>query len=120
MARLIVARSMTTMRTARVPVAEGVSLHCVTAGEAPGKPALLCFPGAMGTVETDFAPQLEALSDAFQVVSFDPRGYGQSRPPSRTFPTGFYERDADDAAELMRQLGERPRARNWNWNWNWI
>lgn len=98
-------RSLATLTTRRVAVDGDVSLHCVTAGEGAGKPALLCVPGAMGTVETDFAPQLEALSDVFQVVSFDPRGYGRSRPPKRTFPSGFYERDAADAAAVMRALG---------------
>jgi valacyclovir hydrolase len=63
------------------------------------------MPGAMGTVETDFAPQLEHLSRDFRVVSFDPRGYGRSRPPARDFPDGFYERDAADAAALMKALG---------------
>ena len=32
-----------------------------------------------------------------QVVSFDPRGYGQSRPPRRDFPVDFYQQAADDA-----------------------
>ena len=40
-----------------------------------------------------------------QVVSFDPRGYGQSRPPRRAFPVDFYQQDADDAAALMKALG---------------
>ncbi len=40
-----------------------------------------------------------------QVVSYDPRGYGQSRPPERDFPLDFYQRDADDAAALMAALG---------------
>jgi valacyclovir hydrolase len=66
---------------------------------------LLCMPGAMGTAETDFAPQLRDLSDAMQVVSYDPRGYGQSRPPERDFPLDFYQRDADDAAAVMKALG---------------
>ena len=38
-------------------------------------------------------------------MSFDPRGYGQSRPPARDFPTDFYQQDADDAAALMKALG---------------
>ena len=58
-----------------------------------------------GTAETDFAPQLRGLSDTMQVVSFDPRGYGQSRPPRRDFPVDFYQQDADDAAALMAALG---------------
>ena len=40
-----------------------------------------------------------------RVISFDPRGYGSSQPPSRDFPRDFLERDADDAAGLMQELG---------------
>ena len=58
-----------------------------------------------GTADTDFAPQLRDLADTMQVVSYDPRGYGQSRPPERDFPLDFYQRDADDAAALMAGLG---------------
>ena len=49
--------------------------------------------------------QLRDLADTMQVVSFDPRGYGKSRPPERDFPLDFYQRDADDAAALMAALG---------------
>ena len=105
------------------------------------------MPGAMGTAQTDFGPQLTGLASApgapegasTQVVhallffflgafffvgttpltptrarararlppnrSFDPRGYGNSRPPARDFPPDFYQRDADDGAALMDALG---------------
>ena len=66
---------------------------------------IVCMPGAMGTADTDFGPQLRDLADQFQMVSFDPRGYGSSQPPARDFPLDFYERDADDAAALMASLG---------------
>jgi len=73
------------------------------------------MPGALGTAETDFAPQLQGLSDVFRVVSFDPRGYGQSRPPARDFPVDFYQRDADDGAALMRAIGhERYAVIGWS------
>eukprot|EP01062_Namystynia_karyoxenos_P063083 TRINITY_DN55906_c0_g1_i1.p2 TRINITY_DN55906_c0_g1~~TRINITY_DN55906_c0_g1_i1.p2 ORF type:complete len:292 (+),score=86.21 TRINITY_DN55906_c0_g1_i1:83-958(+) len=89
---------------ARVSV-NGVELLCARNGS--GGPAVLCMPGALGTAATDFAPQLTGFDDSYQVVSFDPRGYGRSRPPSRTFPDGFYRTDAVDAAELMRALGHQ-------------
>lgn len=81
----------------------GVDLFYRTNGDS-GLP-IVCLPGAMGTADTDFGPQLRDLSDEFQVVSFDPRGYGNSRPPERDFPLDFYQRDADDAAALMKSLG---------------
>eukprot|EP00501_MAST-03F_sp_TOSAG23-6_P002454 GSMAST32.ASY1.ANO1.2564.1 assembled CDS len=68
------------------------------------------MPGALGTAATDFSPQLDninGLANSHDVISFDPRGYGKSRPPVRDFPLDFYHRDADDAAELMNVLGHK-------------
>lgn len=56
-----------------------------------------------GSTRTDFAPQLKSLNkEHFTVVGWDPRGYGQSRPPDRDFPSDFFERDARDAVDLMK------------------
>jgi len=38
----------------------------------------------------------------FTLIGFDPRGYGQSRPPDKSFTLDFLREDADDAAELMK------------------
>ena len=73
------------------------------AGASPH--VLLCIPGALGSTRSDFGPQLENLSNDFTVVAFDPRGYGASIPPRREFPKDFFQRDADDAAELMLKIG---------------
>lgn len=100
-------RAFSTATSGKLPV-RGVELFYMAQGNK-GLP-LVCMPGAMGTAETDFGPQLRGLSDAHQVVSFDPRGYGQSRPPVRDFPLDFYQRDADDAAALMAALGHKKYA----------
>lgn len=56
-----------------------------------------------GSARTDFGPQLKGLNkELLTVVGWDPRGYGQSRPPSRDFPLNFFERDAKDGIELMK------------------
>lgn len=56
-----------------------------------------------GSGKTDFAPQLQSLNKKrFTLVAWDPRGYGQSRPPDRDFPRDFFERDAKDAVDLMK------------------
>lgn len=56
-----------------------------------------------GSARTDFEPQLKSLNkEYFTVVGWDPRGYGQSRPPDRDFPPDFFERDAKDAVDLMK------------------
>jgi valacyclovir hydrolase len=80
----------------------GVRLYYEERGQ--GSP-LLCLPGALGTGATDFAPQLEELSQHFRVIAPDPRGYGKSRPPERDFPLDFIQRDCEDMATLMAALG---------------
>ena len=73
-------------------------------GNSPN--VILCLPGALGSTRSDFGPQLKGLAREFTVVAFDPRGYGASIPPWRDFPKTFYQRDADDAAELMLKIGK--------------
>eukprot|EP00411_Alexandrium_monilatum_P013131 CAMPEP_0175254970 /NCGR_PEP_ID=MMETSP0093-20121207/37460_1 /TAXON_ID=311494 /ORGANISM="Alexandrium monilatum, Strain CCMP3105" /LENGTH=299 /DNA_ID=CAMNT_0016549297 /DNA_START=49 /DNA_END=948 /DNA_ORIENTATION=+ len=85
----------------------GRPLHVITGGDASSGTPVICLPGAMGTGETDFGYQLDGLSHRHGVVSFDPRGYGQSRPPNRRYPADFYHLDADDAAKIMDVLGCR-------------
>lgn len=81
----------------------GVKLHYEDLGE--GLPLLL-LPGALGSGQSDFAPQLQALPQhGLRVVAPDPRGYGKSRPPEREFPPDFYQQDARDFAALMETLG---------------
>lgn len=105
-----VQRSMTSAQlysssvvSGRQPV-NGVDLYYEQTGR--GKHAVLLIPGALGSTKTDFAPQLKSLNkERFTVVGWDPRGYGQSRPPDRDFPPDFFERDAKDAVDLMKALG---------------
>ena len=82
----------------------GVEIYHDVAGR--GDHVVLCMPGALGSTQSDFGPQLKGLSDDFTVVAFDPRGYGKSIPPKRDFPADFFARDADDAAGLMETLGK--------------
>jgi pimeloyl-ACP methyl ester carboxylesterase len=102
------ARALSTVGHSGKMSVNGVDLFYRRNGDA-GLP-LLCLPGSLGTADTDFAPQLSDLADSMQVVSFDPRGYGQSRPPERDFPIDFYERDGDDGAALMAALGHEKYA----------
>ena len=81
----------------------GVRLYYEDRGH--GVPLVL-IPGALGTSQSDFGPQLEQLPGmGVRVIAFDPRGYGKSRPPKRDFPLDFYHRDAEDCAALMAHLG---------------
>lgn len=70
-------------------------------GEGPHK--VLCLPGALGSIWTDFKPQIEGFDkQKFTVVAWDPPGYGKSRPPEKEFQTDFYEKDAQDAIDFMK------------------
>uniref|UniRef100_A0A023G5N5 Putative valacyclovir hydrolase n=1 Tax=Amblyomma triste TaxID=251400 RepID=A0A023G5N5_AMBTT len=81
-------------------------IHVETVGNGP-RPVVL-LPGAIGSTRTDFLPQLEKLDrKLFTIISWDPPGYGFSRPPERNFPVDFYHRDARVLAKVMQKLGHR-------------
>ncbi|KAK5649614.1 hypothetical protein RI129_000643 [Pyrocoelia pectoralis] len=82
---------------------EGQTINYLKEGNGPQ--TILCFPGALGTIWTDFAPQIQELDKKkFTIVAWDPPGYGKSRPPGRSFTNDFYIKDADMAAKLMKEL----------------
>ncbi|NXJ98834.1 BPHL hydrolase, partial [Corythaixoides concolor] len=92
----------TSITSAKIQV-NGVHLHYQQTGE--GSHAVLLLPGMLGSGQTDFGPQLKSMNKKlFTIVAWDPRGYGQSIPPSRDFPPDFFERDAKDAVDLMQAL----------------
>ncbi|XP_071957633.1 valacyclovir hydrolase-like [Antedon mediterranea] len=84
---------------------DGVKLHYVKFGH--GEHPLLLMPGALGSALSDFGPQLNGGFDpeTYTVIGWDPSGYGKSRPPKRTFPLDFFQRDANHAHNLMQSLG---------------
>ncbi|XP_060849607.1 valacyclovir hydrolase-like [Rhopalosiphum padi] len=70
-----------------------------------GPQTLLLLPGALGSIFTDFKPQIETLNrEKYTIVAWDPPGYGFSRPPDRNFSPGFFYHDADYAISLMKSL----------------
>jgi pyruvate dehydrogenase E2 component (dihydrolipoamide acetyltransferase) len=82
-------------REALVPVADGVSLEVLVAGE--GEPVVL-LPG-LGTDVSAFARQTPALVERFRVHAVNPRGVGLSDAPDAE----CYEvaRTAEDAAAVF-------------------
>lgn len=71
-----------------------------------GNNTILCFPGALGTIWSDFKSLITNIDkEKFTVVAFDPPGYGRSRPPNRNFNIDFYKNDAKCAHDLMKTLG---------------
>ncbi|XP_022094505.1 valacyclovir hydrolase-like isoform X2 [Acanthaster planci] len=100
--RRVVARNIAS-EGSKVAV-NGVELRYDQTGK--GNHAVLLLPGALGSGRVDMKPQFEGLSkDKYTLVTFDPRGYGKSRPPDRDFPLDFFHRDGKDAASLMSVLG---------------
>lgn len=83
---------------------KGQTINYVKIGN--GSKHVLCFPGALGTIWSDFKPQIEGLDkNKFTTVAWDPPGYGLSRPPNRLFDVKFYENDADAAYDFMQNIG---------------
>lgn len=80
------------------------NIHYKKAGKGPQ--TTLCLPGALGSGESDFGPQLSGLAgDDVTLIAWDPPGYGQSRPPNRQFTLDFLNKDAETAANFMKALG---------------
>ncbi|KAH0948185.1 hypothetical protein HN011_012316 [Eciton burchellii] len=83
---------------------DNVDINFVRVGT--GDHPVLLLPGVLGTIWTDFRPQIENLDrEKLTVVAWDPPGYGKSRPPNRTFPNDVFQRDATWAHGLMKVLG---------------
>lgn len=97
---------MTSTEGASKALVNGVQLHYEMKGT--GAHPIVCIPGAMGTAQSDFKPQLDYFGregSGYTVVSFDPCGYGLSRPAER-FRKGsiYFQADAKDAHALMQHL----------------
>ncbi len=85
-------------------VINGVELHYEVRGD--GSHPILCIPAALLTTRTAFGPQLDYFGrpgSGFTIISFDPRGYGASRPANR-YGENFYLQDALDGVGLMQHL----------------
>ncbi len=71
-------------------------------------PPLLLIHGFTGTARSHMGVLIDNLKHGYRVIAPDLRGYGASRPPNRTFPPDFYQRDAADMAELLDILQPGP------------
>lgn len=84
-----------------------VNINYVQSGN--GSKNVLLMPGAIGSAWVDFKPQIEKLPDVlpdYNIIAWDPPGYGKSRPPKRHFTSNFYHDDADYAKKLMDIIGK--------------
>ncbi|XP_057335984.1 valacyclovir hydrolase-like [Microplitis mediator] len=83
---------------------KGININYLKTGT--GKQTVLFSPSPIGSIWTDFKPQIESLDKTkFTIVAWDPPGYGKSRPPERDYSGDFGQRDAECAYELMNTLG---------------
>lgn len=90
------------------------NINYVKVGSGPHH--VFCMPGALGTIWTDFKPQVEGLNrEKFTIVAWDPVGYGKSRPPDKNFAANFYEKDADVAFEFLKVWFHLLEKCNQNW-----
>ncbi|XP_059219525.1 valacyclovir hydrolase isoform X5 [Stomoxys calcitrans] len=66
------------------------------------------MPGILGSIWTDFAPQVEQLPKLLPnhtIIAWDPPGYGKSIPPQRNWQGYVFDDDAQLAMDLMSALG---------------
>lgn len=93
----------TTVKETQVNI-NGQTINYIKTGNGPH--SVLCFPGALGTIWSDFQPQIEGLDkDKFTIIAWDPPGYGHSRPSNRNFGVDFYHNDAQTAYDFMKSIG---------------
>jgi valacyclovir hydrolase len=82
----------------------GARLYYDDSGD-DNKPALILVHGLLGTAALHF-PQVTAwLQERYRVYGVTLRGYGESTPKPRDFPTDFYHRDARDVLAFMDAVG---------------
>nr|CAD7459404.1 unnamed protein product [Timema tahoe] len=90
------------MQKQRVDVG-GVSINYLKVGHGPH--TLLCNPGVMGTIWTDFKPQIVSLDKSkFTLIAWDPPGHGKSRPPDVEYDPDFYNRGAEFTVKFLKAL----------------
>ena len=82
----------------------GVELYYEVKGTGPN--VIVCIPGALETTDS-FINQAEHFGSLaqYKIVTYDPRGFGKSRPPQRKFTMDFHSIDAKDVKGLMDALG---------------
>jgi valacyclovir hydrolase len=84
-----------------VDLPTGARLHYEEHGK--GEP-LVALHGMLGTPQTHLDGVIQALSQHYRVIAPTLRGYGQSTPKPRDFPTDFYRRDALDVLAFLDAL----------------
>ncbi len=89
------------------PDPRGLTTALRVAYERAGEgPPLVLLHGYVGDGRSNWAPQIEGLSDAFTVIAWDGPGAGRSEDPPESFGMAGF---ADRLAEFLDELGlDRP------------
>jgi 3-oxoadipate enol-lactonase len=77
--------------------ANDIDLHYETSGHGPP----LLFIHGLGSTTQDWAPQVREFAKAYQVITLDLRGHGQSTKPPGPYGIPLF---ASDTAELLQAL----------------
>ncbi|XP_044761934.1 valacyclovir hydrolase-like [Coccinella septempunctata] len=90
----------------RLVYVDSQKINYLKVGKGPKN--IVCFPGALGTIWSDFKPQIEGLNkEEFTIFVWEQPGHGKSRPPERIFTSQFFQEDADTGYKLVKALGLR-------------
>ena len=79
-----------------------LDVHYEIAGRAGDGAETVLLVHGLGSSTEDWAPQVEALSAQFRVVTYDVRGHGQTSKPAGSYSVPQFARDA---AALIEALG---------------
>ncbi len=106
------------MPTSSLTLTDGATLSWLTmstpsaddSGRGDRAPILLLH-GFTGTARRHLGNLMPPLlADGYRLIAPDLRGYGASRPPNRSFPPDFYQRDTADIIALLDHLQLGPVA----------
>ena len=81
---------------------QDLDVHYEIAGRAGDGAETVLLVHGLGSSTEDWAPQVEALSAQFRVVTYDVRGHGQTSKPAGSYSVPQF---AGDAASLIEALG---------------
>ncbi len=90
-----------------IELSTGATFHYLDSGGAD-KPVMVALQGRMGMPEIDMPQIIDWLSPDYRFIAPSLRGYGQSTPKPRSYPIGFYQRDARDVVAFIEALNIAP------------
>ena len=89
------------MDSQKVKLSTGAELEYEKKGA--GDPVIIIH-GFLGTARTEMGKIIDWLADTYTVYAPTLRGYGESQPKHRRFPSDFYQIDTDDVIAFMDTL----------------